>query len=695
MIAPQDEVRIGVYVCHCGTNIAGTVDVESLTEFARQLPGVVLAKNYKYMCSDPGQDLIKQDIAEQKLNRVVVTACSPLLHEATFRKAAAAAGLNPYLVQMANIREQVAWVTEDQAAALEKAKAHLAAAVLRVALHEPLERKKVDITPSVLVVGGGIAGIQAALTLAEAGKEVILVEREPTIGGHMAMFDKTFPTLDCAACILTPKMTAVKDHPNIKLLTYSEVIAVDGAVGKYKVQVRRKARYIDEEKCVGCMACIDDCVFTKPKFPNAFDQGLGLRKPVYMPFPQAVPPVPVIDPETCLQLSKGKCKQNCVEACGERQAVILDQQERIEEYTVGAVIVATGFKAFDPTPMRNFGYGTLPGVYTSLEVERLLNSAGPTGGKLVLRNGQPPRKVAIIHCVGSRDKNYHTYCSRVCCMYALKLAHLVKEKTDAEVYDFYIDMRTPGKGFEEFYNRVQNEGVHFIRGKVGEVRRMYENGQPTDLMMLQVDDTLLGKVRRLEGFDMVILAVALEPQPDSDQVRRLFGMSCSTEGFFLEKHPKLAPVNTANDGVYLAGVCQGMKDIPDTVAQADAAAAQALALIDRGSIELAQALALIDRGSIELEPNTAVIDEDRCSGCRICNSLCPYDAIEFDEQKKVSRVVAELCKGCGTCVAACPAQAITGVHFTQEQIFAEIDGVLFDAPPPSQPEPLAVGTSGK
>jgi len=682
MIAPQDEVRIGVYVCHCGTNIAATVDVEALTEFARRLPGVVLARNYKYMCSDPGQDLVKQDIAEQGLTRVVVTACSPLLHEATFRNAAAAAGLNPFLVQMANIREQVAWVTEDHPAALEKAKAHLAAAVQRVALHEPLERKSVSITPSVLIVGGGIAGIQAALTLAEAGKEVILVEREPTIGGHMAMFDKTFPTLDCAACILTPKMTAVKDHPRIKLLTYSEVETVDGAVGSYKVRVRRKARYIDEEKCVGCMACIDECVFAKPKFPNAFDQGLGLRKPVYMPFPQAVPPVPVIDPETCLQLSKGKCNQNCVTACGERQAVVLDQEDRIEEYTVGAVIVATGFRAFDPTPMRNFGYGRLPGVYTSLEVERLLNAAGPTGGKLVLRNGRVPRKVAIVHCIGSRDKNYHTYCSRVCCMYSLKLAHLVKEKSDAEVYSFYIDMRAPGKGFEEFYNRVQNEGVHFIRGKVGDVARMYgADGEDGQLMVLQVDDSLLGKVRRLEGFDMVILAVALEPQPDADQVRRLFGMSCSTEGFFLEKHPKLAPVNTANDGVYLAGVCQGMKDIPDTVAQADAAAAQALSLIDRGSIEL--------------EPNTAVIDEERCSGCRMCNNLCPYDAIEFDEEKKVSRVVAELCKGCGTCVAACPAQAITGVHFTREQIFAEIDGVLFDAPPPPQPDPVAVAASVK
>ncbi len=667
MIAPKDETRIGVYVCHCGTNISAVIDVEALAEFARGLPQVALARDYKYMCSDPGQELIKQDIVDKKLNRIVVAACSPLLHEATFRRVAEDAGLNPFLVQMANIREQVAWVTDDPVDALAKAKAHVAAAVRRVSKHEPLERRSVDVTPRVLVVGGGIAGIQASLTLAEAGKEVILVEREPSIGGHMSMFDKTFPTLDCAACILTPKMTAVKDERNIRLLTYSEIESVEGAVGNYKVKVRRKARYISEEKCVGCMACIDQCVFTKPKFPNEYDQGLGLRKPVYMPFPQAVPPVPIIDPETCLQLSKGKCKQNCVEACGERGAVLLDQEDTIEEFEVGAIIVATGFKAFDPSVMPYYGYGRLPNVYTSLEVERLVNAAGPTGGKLVLRDGSVPKRVVIVHCVGSRDKNYHTYCSRVCCMYSLKLAHLVKEKTDAEIYNCYIDMRTSGKGFEEFYNRVQDEGVHFIRGKVGDISLVPpENGEQSNRMTIQVDDTLLGKVRNFD-VDMVILAVGLEPQPDTDDVRRMFGMSCSTEGFFLEKHPKLAPVNTANDGVFLAGVCQGVKDIPDTVAQADAAAAKALALIDRGTFEL--------------EPNTAVIDEDNCSGCRICNNLCPYDAIEYDEEKEVSRVIPELCKGCGTCVAACPAGVITGVHFTNDQIFAEIEGMLFDAMP--------------
>jgi len=665
MTAQKKDTKIGVYVCHCGTNISSVIDVHALAEFAKGLPHVVLAREYKYMCSDPGQDLIKKDIAEHDLDRVVVAACSPLLHEATFRKAAEMAGLNPFLVQMANIREQVAWVTDDSPSALQKAEAHVAAAVRRVNEHKPLERRSVAITPRVMIVGGGIAGIEAALTLAEANKEVILVEREPSIGGHMSMFDKTFPTLDCAACILTPKMTAVKDEPKIKLMTYSEVESVDGAVGKYKVRVRRKARYVNEDLCVGCMQCIDACIFRKPKFPNEYDQGLAMRKPIYVPFPQAVPPVPVIDPKTCLQFTKGKCKQSCVEACGDRNAIELEKEDTIEQFEVGAIIVATGFKTFDPSVMPYYGYGVLPNVYTSLEIERLVNAAGPTGGKLTLHDGSVPKRVGIVHCVGSRDKNYHAYCSKVCCMYSLKLAHLVKEKTDAEIFNFYIDMRTPGKGFEEFYNRVQNEGVHFIRGKVGEIGPVpSNNGEPSNLMAVKVDDTLLGEIRNVE-VDMVILAVALEPQPDVDQVRRMFGMSCSADGFFLEKHPKLAPVNTANDGVFLAGVCQGVKDIPDTVAQASAAAAKAMALIDRGSIEL--------------EPNTAEIDEESCSGCKICNNLCPYDAIEYDEEKEVSRVIPELCKGCGTCVAACPAQAITGVHFTNTQIFAEIEGALFDA----------------
>ena len=662
MIAPTADVRIGVYVCHCGSNIAGKIDVEQLAQFAAILPGVVLARDYRYLCSDPGQEMIRRDIVEYGLDRVVVAACSPLLHEATFRKAAEAAGMNPFQLQIANIREHVAWVTDDKTAAFHKAQAQLAGAVRRVAFHETLERKSVAVEPSVLVVGGGIAGIQAALTLARAGKQVVLVEREPSIGGHMAMFDKTFPTLDCAACILTPKMTAVKEHPNIRLLTLSEVEDVTGSVGNYHVKVRRHARHIREDLCVGCLQCVDACLFKQPKFPNAFDQGLAKRKPIYVPFPQAVPLVPVIDPEACIELKTGRCKTTCLEACADRGAIDFRQEEWVEEFDVGAIIVATGYQTFDPHVIAHYGYGRYRNVYTSLEVERLLNAAGPTEGKVLLRDGSVPRRVGVVHCVGSRDHHYHSYCSRVCCMASLKLAHLVQEKTGAELFDFYIDMRTPGKGFEEFYERVQREGVNFVRGKVGDVHCRKDDGEPShEILTVQVDDTLLDKVRTFD-LDMLILAVAMEPDAAAEQVRRLFGMSCSGEGFFLEKHPKLAPVNTAADGVFLAGACQGAKDIPDTVAQAGAAAAEALAMIDHGRIEL--------------EPNTAWIDDSLCSGCKTCIPLCPYNAIRRDNEKQVAVIDETSCKGCGVCVAACPSGAAQQHLFTDDQIYEEIEGIL-------------------
>jgi len=654
----SDNGGVGVYVCHCGTNIAGTIDVKRVAEFAQRLPGVSLAREYKYMCSDPGQELIKQDIKEHGLTRIVVAACSPTLHEMTFRGATEAAGLNPYYFQMVNIREQDAWVHEDKEAATVKAMDLVRAAVRRVHFHKPLERRKVAIDANVLVVGGGIAGIHAALTLANSGKNVYLVEREPTIGGHMAQFDKTFPTLDCAACILTPKMTSVRAHPNITMWTLSEVSAVEGYVGNFDVTVRRKARYIDENLCVGCMECVDACVFKEPKFASEFDEGLSKRKPVYMPFPQAVPQIVVIDPETCIEFKSGKCKKTCVEACGDRHAINLKMEDKFEKIKVGAIVLATGFQIFDAKRLPYYGYGTYPNVYTALEVERLVNASGPTGGDVILRNGKKPQTVGIVHCIGSRDENTNRYCSRVCCMYSLKLAHLLKEKTGAEVYNFYIDMRTPGKGFEEFYNRVAEEGVHMIRGKVADV---FPEGNGSDRVVLQVEDTLINKIRRVP-VDMVVLAVGLEAQADASDVRRMFNITCSSEGFFLERHPKLAPVNTFSDGIYLAGCCQAPRDIPDTVAQAGAAAGEALALIDKGYIEL--------------EPNTAFVVEEECSGCKTCLSMCPYSAISRDDKKGVAVINEVLCKGCGTCVAACPSGSIKQNLFEDEEIFEEILGVL-------------------
>lgn len=650
--------RIGFYICHCGTNIAGTVNVKAVAEYVATLPNVVVSRDYKYMCSDPGQDLIVQDIKEQHLDRVVVASCSPLLHEHTFRTATAAGGLNPYYFQMVNIREHDSWVHLDKQAATEKAKDLARAAVSRVVFHKALEQKQVPVNPNVLIVGGGIAGIHAALTLANAGKHVYLIEREPTIGGHMAQFDKTFPTLDCAACILTPKMSAVKAHPNITLWSYSEVEKVDGYVGNFNVTVKRKPRYVIEDACVGCLECIEACVYKDARYADEFNLGLGKRKPVYIPFPQATPSLVVFDPETCIEFKSHRCKKTCVEACGDRKAIDFKQTAEMKEIDVGTIILATGFQTFDAKRIPYYGYGRLPNVYTAMEVERLINASGPTNGEVILRNGERPKSVAIVHCVGSRDENTNRYCSRVCCMYSLKLAHLIHEHTEADVYNFYIDIRTPGKGFEEFYNRIQEEGTNFIRGRVADV---YPDPDNDKRLIVQAEDTLLNMVRKIP-VDMVVLAVGLEAQPDAQEVRRMFNISCSTEGFFLERHPKLAPVNTSTDGIFLAGCCQGPKDIPDTVAQAGAAAAEALALIDTGHVEL--------------EPNTAYIVEEDCSGCKSCLPLCPFNAISFLDDKKKARINEVLCKGCGTCVAACPSGSIKQNLFEDEEIFSEIEGVL-------------------
>jgi heterodisulfide reductase subunit A len=656
----MEEPRIGVFVCHCGSNIAGTVDIDEVTEFASGLPGVVAAVDYKFMCSEPGQLLIKEEIEKHHLNRVVVASCSPRMHEITFRKATAEAGLNPYLFQMANIREHDSWVHKN--GATEKAKALIHAAVQRASVLEPLERREVPVTPAVLVVGGGIAGIQAALNIANANHKVYLVEREPSIGGRMIQLDKTFPTLDCSSCILTPKMASVGSHPNIELMTYSEVEEVSGYIGNFKVKVRKRPRYVDSELCNGCGVCIEKCPW---KADSEFDMGMGKRKAIYTPFPQAVPNIPVIDTETCVYFSKGTCKA-CEKFCP-TEAIAFDQEEETVELDVGAIIVATGYDLFDPSPLAQYGYKRLDNVITSLEFERMCSATGPTGGELVLKDGSTPQSVAIIHCVGSRDKNYFEYCSRVCCMYALKYSHLIKEKTEADVYQLYIDMRCYGKGFEEFYQRLSDEGVNFVRGKVAQVTDQAISDEEQGKLVVVGEDTLLGRMVRIP-VDMVILCPAMVARADATEVARRFLISRGADGFFLERHPKLEPVATASDGVFVVGCAQGPKDIPDTVAQASAGAAEALSLIDRGTVEI--------------EAATAVVDEELCSGCTVCVHLCPYNAITFDEERKLAIINDILCKGCGVCVAACPAGAITGRHFTDKQIFAEIEGLLADVKPP-------------
>jgi heterodisulfide reductase subunit A len=653
--------KVGVYICHCGSNIAGIVDVEAVSKWAgEELENVVVSRDYKFMCSSLGQELIEEDIKNEGLTRVVVAACSPHLHEKTFRRACSNAGLNPYLCQMASIREQVSWVIEDHDLATEKAKAMVAGAVNRVQLHEELEPSLVPVNPHTLVVGGGIAGIQASLELADAGYPVYLLEREPSIGGHMAQFDKTFPTLDCSACILTPKMSDVGAHPNITILSYSEAEEVSGSVGNFNVRIRKKAKYVNEDLCTGCGICIEKC--PKKVLDDVFEVGMGYRKSIYRPFPQAVPNIPVIETETCTYFERGKCKA-CQIFCP-TEAIDFEQEDTYLDLDVGNIILATGYDLFDCEAMPQYGHGRLANVFTSLEFERMCNASGPTDGKIVLRDGvTEPKSVAIVHCVGSRDENHNKYCSAVCCMTALKFGHLVIEKTDAEVYSCYIDMRTNQKGYEEFYERLLEEGMHFIRGKVAEVTDAARIPEEEEKLIVQVEDTLLGKQRRIP-VDMVILMAGLEPRADARDVGLQFGIACSMEGWFTERHPKLDPVATMTDGIFIAGAAQGPKDIPATVAQGAAAAARVQGMITKGTVEI--------------EPIVATIHEDNCSGCRICNTLCPFNAIDYVEDKQVSEINEALCKGCGTCVAACPAQAITGAHYSNEQIFAEIEGLLYD-----------------
>jgi len=663
--------KIGVYVCHCGINIGSVVDVPAVVEHALSLPGVAVAREYTYMCSDPGQNLVKDDIKNEGLNRVIIASCSPRMHEPTFRKTLKEAGLNPYFLEMANIREQVSWVHEDHAEATEKAKKLVEAAVAKALLLEALEEKEVDVIPSCLVIGAGIAGIQAALDIADAGFKVYVVEKTPSVGGHMSQLDKTFPTLDCSACILTPKMVDVANHPNIELMTYSQVEEVTGFVGNFKAKIRKKARYVDFSKCTGCGVCAENCRLAG-RIPSEFDEAMGNRSAIYLPFPQAVPAKYTIDPERCLQLSKGKCGKEgpaCAEACT-AGAVNFEQEDEMVEIECGTIIVATGYDVFDAARKPEYGWSDYDNVITGLEFERLVSASGPTGGKPLLgrdkkgEGGYLPTKVAFIHCVGSRDKSVgNEYCSRVCCMYLAKQAHLIRDKLpDADITVYYMDVRAFGKGFEEFYDRVRREGVQYVRGNPSEIYK--KNVDPEDhTLIIKVEDTLTATALEAEA-DMVVLGVGLEPRKDVREIIDLFKLSQSADGFFLEAHPKLRPVDTASDGIYLAGCCQGPKDIPDTVAQAKAAASSALILLAYGKAKV--------------EAQISFVSKDECRGCGFCVEVCPFGAIELVDENRMGNIVKValvnevLCKGCGSCAAACLSGAIQPRSYKDEQILPQI-----------------------
>lgn len=657
--------RVGVFVCWCGSNIGGVIDCPALAEAAGKLPGVVFSTDYKYMCSEPGQNLIVQAIKNHRLDRVVVASCSPRLHEETFRRALAGAGLNPYLLEMANIREQCSWVhTKEPEQAREKALDLVRRAVGKANLLQPLFPSSIPLTKRCLVIGGGIAGMQAALDVADAGHEVVLVEREPTIGGNMVKLDKTFPTLDCSACISTPKMVAVASHPNIKLYTYAEVTGVGGYIGNFEVTIRQKARYVDHAKCTGCGDCLTKC---PTKVPGEFDHGLGTRRAIYIPFPQAVPNKPVIDAAVCRYFTTGKCRV-CEKICTV-DAIDYEQRDRVVTENVGAIVAATGYQLFDWTTVYGeYGYGRYPDVVTGMQFERLVCASGPTGGQILRPSDRAePKTVVFVKCVGSRDPaKGREYCSRVCCMYTAKHARQVLEKIpDARVYIFYIDIRTPGKAYEEFYQRTVADGAVYVRSRVSKII------QSGDKLLVRGSDTLIGRPVEVEA-DMVVLASAMIPADGVRDVARLLSIQTDSDAWFTEAHPKLRPVETHTAGVFLAGACQGPKDIPDTVAQAGGAASKVAGLLSRDEMAT--------------DPMIATVNEALCTGCGLCVPTCPYQALELvniterlpgrpPRERAVAAVNAGLCQGCGACNVACRPGAIEVKGYLNDQLVAEVDAI--------------------
>ena len=647
--------RIGVFVCHCGSSIASVVDVDALTKYARTLPNVVYAEDMDYPCSRQGQDGIKTAMRANKLDRVIVAGCSPRLYEPTFQSCVSQAELNPWLFEMANIREFASYCHKAAPEeATEKAKDTVRMAVAKARLLEPLKPIELPMTKKVMVIGGGIAGINAALDLADMGFKVYLVEKTETIGGYMALLDKTFPTLDCSICIEGPKMVDVGRHPNIEIISYADVLKVTGNVGNFHVKIRKNPRYVIAANCTGCGECRDACPI---EYPNYADMYLGVRKAISIPFGQAVPLTHTINRDYCIECYK------CVDACGARQAINFDQKPEEIDINVGAIIISVGYDMYNPKDLEWTGYGKYTNVFTALEFERLILAAGPTGGKVIrASDGQKPHSVAFIQCVGSRDVNRYEYCSSFCCMYTLKHAVMLKEKyRDAiEVYVFYNDMRSNFKGYEEFFNRAQKSGVKFIRVKL-ENRRVSEDPKTNDLTVY--GETEDGKPVSAH-VEMVILANAAIPTGTAPELAKILDIPLGKDGFFVECQPKIRPTDTSVPGIFMAGACQGLKDIPYSVAQGSAAAAQVASVLSKESWTV--------------EPLVAKVNEDLCSGCRICESACGFHAINFEKvgEKSVAKIAEGLCHGCGICGSACPMDAITMPNYSDGQMVAQIQAVV-------------------
>ncbi|MBE9581724.1 MAG: CoB--CoM heterodisulfide reductase iron-sulfur subunit A family protein [Proteobacteria bacterium] len=647
--------RIGVYVCECGPNIKDAMDLDEVLKFIRGLENVVLTKPFGLLCAQKGQELIGKDIKDHDLTRVVIAACSPKEHENTFKQCLEKAGLNPFLLQIANIREQCAWVVRDKALATDKAKAIIHAAVRRVVYHEPLEVEDIECQPDALVVGAGIAGISAALTLAQKNRKVYLVEKLLCIGGKVARYEDVFPNLECASCILDPILAEVLHNEHIEILTWSEVQEVLGFYGNFLVKVNKKARFVDSETCIGCGACVETCPV---KVKNEYNEGLDERRAIYIPYPGALPNVAVIDEKHCLRWQGEGC--NACQAACPFGSIIYEETDQVRQLQVGAIVLATGFDLFDPARAPKYGYGKIDNVYTSLEFERLVNSAGPTEGKILLRNGQVPEKIALVHCVGSRTGEFHEHCSAVCCMYLLKFAHQVNGKLPgASMTGLYSDLCLPGKEAQGFFNKISLEA---------NIQLMHMK-HPDSIDITQENGKTLIRFTDIHGrshgvaSDMVVLAPAMEGARDAGTLAKLFDISLGQGGFFSEENTKVAPVSTAMEGVFIAGCAQGPKDIQSSVAQGQAAAGRILSRLVPGE-------------KLALEPVTADVDEDLCCGCKLCVGLCPYKAIACDDLKKNVAINKILCRGCGVCAAACPSGAIKASHFTDVEVSQEIRGLL-------------------